>query len=112
MEALTLTLSREQERESGKVTLLQPREEISIADRRRQCAQALGRSAASVAHCRLQVILQADLCNQLELRLEPVDVLFLGFENLLEELARDIVGLRFGGRDGTKQDRMRLALGA
>src|SRR6202167_2061468 len=39
-------------------------------------------------HLRLGVVLQADALHQVELRLEPVDVLFFGFEDALENLAR------------------------
>ena len=42
-------------------------------------------------HLRLQVVLQADLADQLDLRLDPVDVVLGVVEDLLEDLARDVI---------------------
>src|SRR4051812_20082651 len=51
-------------------------------------------------HLRLLVVLLAHLRNEVELRLEPVDVLFLGFHDVDEKLAADVVaaGLAIGDR--------------
>jgi hypothetical protein len=60
-------------------------------------------------HLRLAVVLQADALDQLELRLEPVDVLFLGLEDVLEQLARNVVARRFAVDDAGLEVGMRRA---
>jgi hypothetical protein len=45
------------------------------------------RRSILLAHLRLEVVFETDSLNQIELRFEPVYVLFLGFENALEDLA-------------------------
>ena len=51
-----------------------------------------------LAHLRLQIILQPDLADQVDLRLQEVDVLFGVVENLLEQIARHIVSNCFAMR--------------
>src|SRR5688572_27977110 len=58
-------------------------------------------ASAGVAHLALQVVQQPHLGDQVDLRLEVVDV-FLGvFEDALQDLARDVVahGLAMGDAD-------------
>ena len=52
---------------------------------------ARGRNAGALRHLRLQVILRADFLHQIELRFEPVDVFFLTFENVVEQLAGHVI---------------------
>src|SRR5262245_36239799 len=59
---------------------------------------------------RLQVILQADPVDQLELRLEPVDVILLGVEDALEQVAAHVVLHGLAMRNGLAQRRHRLLL--
>ena len=47
--------------------------------------------SAAGLHLRLAVVLQPDAPDELDLRLEEVDVLFLGLEDVLEQLAADVV---------------------
>src|SRR5882672_7180794 len=53
----------------------------------------------TLADLRLHVVLDADPGDEVELHLEPVDVLFLAFEDLLEQLARNVVGRLLAVRD-------------
>src|ERR1051326_8117314 len=54
-------------------------------------SRPLGRRAGSGSGLALQPVLQALPVDEIELHLEPVDVLFLGLEDLLEQLARDVI---------------------
>src|SRR5215470_16428026 len=64
------------------------------------------------SHLRLQVVVQADFGDQSELRLEPIHVLLFTVENVLEQLAADIVAARFAVGDRLAQQRNRLHLHA
>src|SRR5690606_23859315 len=64
-----------------------------------------GRSAAGL-HLRLQIILQADLADQFDLRFEVIDVLLGIFENFLEDFARHVVLTGLAVRDGFDQIRV------
>src|SRR5947207_14302884 len=50
-------------------------------------------------HLRLQVVLQSYLVDQVELDLQPVDVLLGVIENAFEQLARNVIGRLFATRD-------------
>ena len=41
----------------------------------------------SVVHLRLQVVLQADLVDQAQLGFQPVDMFFLGLEDVFQQAA-------------------------
>src|SRR5882672_8361019 len=56
---------------------------------RRRIEASLGLRA--LADLRLHVVLDADPGDEVELDLEPVDMLFLAFQDVLEQLARDVV---------------------
>src|SRR4029450_13442457 len=61
-------------------------------------------------HLRLLIVLDSDFAYQLDLRFEPVDMLFLGFEDSAEQIAAHVVARAFGLRDGGLQHRVRLEL--
>ena len=69
----------------------QPRHDQRAVERRVEDDQLTIASCVSAslssAHLRLAVVLDPDALDQRQLRLEPVDVLFLGFEDVLEQLA-------------------------
>ena len=48
-------------------------------------------SSAGVAHLGLQVVLQAHLADQIDLGFQEIDVLFGVIQDLLQQVARDIV---------------------
>src|SRR5436190_5024541 len=54
---------------------------------------------AHVAHLRLQVVLQANLGDQVDLRLQEIDVLLGVVEDALQDVARDVVAHRLAMRD-------------
>src|SRR5881392_2343334 len=68
--------------------------------------------ARSALDLRQQVVLLAQPRDQRELGLDPVDVLFLGHEDVDEELAADVVADRFAMRDRRAQQRQRVQLEA
>src|SRR5690606_42033927 len=63
-------------------------------------------------HLRLQIVLQTDLVDELDLGLEPVDVLFSVVKDFLEQIARNVVAHRFaisnGFGDGAVRRRLEL----
>src|SRR4030095_10113138 len=64
----------------------------------------------SLVHLLGEVLRLAELLDQVELRLQPVDMLLLVFEHVLEEIAGRVVALRDAERDGLVQLHHRLAL--
>src|SRR5581483_9744992 len=53
----------------------------------------------------LDVILQAHALDLVELRFQPVHMLFLGFKDVLEQLAADVIGGPFAVGNGFAQRR-------
>lgn len=73
----------------------------SVAGNGKVCRALRGRqrrhrrqSVADLANGRLDVVLQANLADQLDLRLEPVDMRFGGFQDIDHHLARNIIADR------------------
>src|SRR5581483_7779634 len=77
---------------------------------RRQARPDAGGLARGGARGGLQPVLQAELSDEVELRLEPVDVLLLRLEDVLEQLAGDVVLDRLAMRDRLLQHRAGDAL--
>lgn len=59
---------------------------------------------------RLQVILQPNLVDQAAIRLQPINMLFLGFEYVFKQFTRHIVADCFALSDGFLEQRQRLVL--
>src|SRR6185437_11555892 len=59
---------------------------------------------------RLQPVLQAQLVGELDLRFQPVDVLLLALEDVLQQPARDVVAHLLAMRDGLLERRVGDAL--
>src|SRR3954447_10648305 len=57
-------------------------------------------------HLRLAVVLDTDAHDQVELRLEEIDVFFFGLEDVLENFAAHVVADALAVRDGGLQVRM------
>ena len=57
-----------------------------------------------------EVVLQPDLADRLELRLDPVDVLLLADEDVREKFPGPVVALRHGQLDATIEALDRLGL--
>ena len=69
------------------------------------------RASVGGAHLRLQIVLEADLGEQLDLGLEPVDVLLGVVEDVLQDLARDEVPHALAMGDRGLDGRLRARLG-
>src|SRR4030095_3450054 len=83
-----------------------------LAPPRRRYARTRPLSGGRVFHLRLQVVLQAHFVDELDLRFEPIDVIFGVVEDFFERLARDVVARLFATRDGTFYRRVRSLLEA
>src|SRR5581483_990625 len=59
---------------------------------------------------RLQPVLQSESIGEVNLRLEPIDMVFLALEDFPQQIARDVVLHRLAVRDGILQHRTREAL--
>src|SRR5690348_15495007 len=70
----------------------------------REVLATAGRSAAprsfGAVRLKLDVVLQAGLLNQHELRLDEIDAALLALQNLRQQLAGRVVPHCFAGRDG------------
>src|SRR6478735_7305878 len=90
---------------------------IAMKFRKVQKSGALPRSPGrarllGLAHLRLQVVLQADLADQVDLGLEEVDVLFGVVQDLLQQVARDVVAHAFAVGDAGLDRGLGAGLGA
>src|SRR5436309_2136635 len=83
---------------------------LAIAERLRgenQLSEA-GPSRSTIGmHLRLLVVGNANFVDQLELLLEPIDVLLLGIEDPPKKISADIVAARLGLRDRRLENGMR-----
>src|SRR5579871_2011522 len=69
-------------------------------------------AARAAANLSLQPVLLADLGDEFDLRLEVVDVLLGVVEDVLEDLARDVVAHALAMGDGLLEQRVRAHLDA